>query len=602
MNGGNHVAVSIYENIMKRAPIGYMILQCNSNDCDSSSVQIIEANDALLNELSIKIPLNSISLRDCCDHFIALQLTTLLDDSIRISKDIERRLDYKGYTYNAICQKLPDQRFVIILVKVPSHIESFLESERMKLDLLENIPGMAYRCAYDRDWTMDYVSEGCFELTGYNREELIANNAASFNDLILPEYREKIWDLWTAAVESGKAFRMEYEILAKDGATKWVYEQGQALYDKTGKVEALGGIIIDVTLQKDREKEINYLTYHDSMTGLFNRRYFGEISNRLVLENSLPISVIIGDINGLKLINDAFGHELGDCLIRETANILKASVRSTDIVTRIGGDEFAIFLPHTHSSTAEAILNRIDSSAIDFNEQNQDTPIKINISLGLATMFSRDEDLEDVIRSAEDIMYKNKLFEHKSSHKSILNSIRGMLEKRGEFKEENMTALQCIAQRIGEELGLAEDMIQNLLMLASIHDLGKVTIDSEILGKKEPLSDSEWEILRKHPEMGYRIAMASIELASIADYILCHHERWDGTGYPSGLKGESIPLLSRIISIIDAYDAMTSGRPYRKGISKEEAMKEILDNAGTQFDPNLAKLFVGLMETNEKLC
>jgi diguanylate cyclase (GGDEF)-like protein len=338
------------------------------------------------------------------------------------------------------------------------------------------------------------------------------------------------------------------------------------------------------------------------MTGLYNRRYFGEVSTKLVLEDTLPISVIIGDINGLKLINDAFGHELGDKLIKETAEILKTSVRSSDIVSRIGGDEFAIFLPQTPMETADAVLSRIEKGSLAFNEKNVDTPIKISISLGLSTMKSREESLEDTIRTAEDIMYKNKLFQHRSSHNSIMTSIKDMLARRGEIIEENLSSLQCIARQLGEELGLKDDMIQQLIMLASIHDLGKVTIDAEILSKRGPLSDEEWTVLRKHPEMGYRIAMASMELAAIADFILSHHERWDGTGYPSGLIGEDIPLLSRIISILDAYDAMTTGRPYRKGLPKEEAIKEIMENAGTQFDPRIAGVFVRLMSEADLMC
>jgi diguanylate cyclase (GGDEF)-like protein/PAS domain S-box-containing protein len=472
----------------------------------------------------------------------------------------------------------------------------------MKLRLLDNIPGMAYRCIFDRNWTMEYISDGCKGLTGYDPEELIQNSMISFNEVIQEEYRQNVWETLNVAASENRPYNLEYQIRTKDNRLKWVYEQGQAIYDIDGQIEALEGIIVDVTHQKKREEHINFLTYHDSMTGLYNRRYFTEVSSQLIFDDALPISVIIGDINGLKMINDAFGHEFGDCLIKESANILKESVRSSDIVTRIGGDEFAIFLPHTPKDTARTVLERIERGIMSYNEDNRDTPIKISISLGLDTVNTRDESLDEAIRNAEDIMYKNKLFEHRSSHNSILASIRGMLSRRGEMREENLSTLQCIAQKLGEELRLDEEMIQQLIILASIHDLGKVTIDSELLSKKEPLTNEEWEVLRRHPEMGYRIAMASMDLAAIADYILSHHERWDGKGYPSGLKGEEIPLLSRIIAIIDAYDAMTGGRPYRERLTREDAIVEIMDNAGTQFDPDLAEVFVRLLKSGEALC
>ena len=152
-----------------------------------------------------------------------------------------------------------------------------------------------------------------------------------------------------------------------------------------------------------------------------------------------------------------------------------------------------------------------------------------------------------------------------------------------------------MTQKIAKHMNLSEDEQNKLELLATLHDIGKISIERSILQKPDKLTQSEWEEMRKHPESGYRIAMATPELKPIADYILTHHERWDGKGYPNGLSGNKIPLLSRIISIVDAYDAMTEDRVYRKALSKEEAVQEIIENAGTQFDPKIAKLFVRLI-------
>lgn len=585
--------------ILNKASVGFMILETQNTSSDPGDMIITEANDSIKKVLRIDIPRESTILRNVLGSFLFEQINTIILQSLRNDPSSENWTGISGCHCQAKAIKLDERKYALVVI---TGMDDTSKSERMKLKLLENIPGMAYRCILDRNWTMEYISDGCKILTGYDSEDLQQNSIISYEDIIQEEYRDFVWETLNVAVGENRPYSLEYQIKTKDGRLKWVYEQGQAIYKIDGQIEALEGIIVDVTHQKKREEQINFLTYHDSMTGLYNRRYFSEVSSQLIFDDALPISVIIGDINGLKMINDAFGHELGDCLIKETANILKESVRSTDIVTRIGGDEFAIFLPHTPKETARTVLERIEKGTRIFNEDNGDTPIKISISLGLDTINNREESLDEAIRNAEDIMYKNKLFEHRSSHNSILASIRGMLARRGEMREENLTTLQCIAQRLGEELHLDEEMIQQLIMLASIHDLGKVTIDSELLSKKEPLTNEDWEVLRRHPEMGYRIAMASMDLAAIADYILSHHERWDGKGYPSGLKGEEIPLLSRIIAIVDAYDAMTGGRPYRERLTREDAIIEIINNSGTQFDPEIAEIFVRLLNSGEALC
>jgi HD-GYP domain-containing protein (c-di-GMP phosphodiesterase class II) len=167
--------------------------------------------------------------------------------------------------------------------------------------------------------------------------------------------------------------------------------------------------------------------------------------------------------------------------------------------------------------------------------------------------------------------------------------------------EEHAERIKNLAQMVGKEIGLPQEKLDELALLATLHDIGKVGIDEKILNKPGKLSKEEWKEMKKHPEIGYRIAMASPELMTVAEYILAHHERWDGKGYPRGLKGEEIPLLARIIAITDAYDAMMSDRPYRKAISKEEALAEIKANAGTQFDPKFAEFFVKLMSEDVDL-
>lgn len=353
-------------------------------------------------------------------------------------------------------------------------------------------------------------------------------------------------------------------------------------------------MIEDITEKKEKEEKINYLNYHDVLTGLHNRTYFEEQVRHF--QDKLPLSVIVGDINGLKIINDSLGHAGGDKLLVILADILKCIRRKNDIIARTGGDEFAILLPHTNCEETQSIIECIYAKCKEYeNEINKDL-LFLSISLGAATKTEEYESFDCIIKKAEDNMYRRKLLEHKSFHNSIISSIRTTLFEKSHETEEHAARLIALSLKLGKSLGLKEEQLSELALLSTLHDIGKISIDDKILTKTGKLTEKEWDEIKKHPAIGYRIAMASPELAHISDYILCHHERWDGNGYPQGISGENIPLLSRILSVIDAYDAMTNDRSYRKGMSVEDAIIEIEKNAGTQFDPDIAELFIKIIK------
>ena len=212
--------------------------------------------------------------------------------------------------------------------------------------------------------------------------------------------------------------------------------------------------------------------------------------------------------------------------------------------------------------------------------------------MGFATKTNENELIGVKIKEAEDNMYKHKLLEHKSLHSSVISSIKTTMMEKDFQTEEHAERLVLLSSALGKALSLTTEQMDELELLSTLHDIGKIVVEDRILNKQSPLTNMEWEQMKKHPEVGYRIAMASPELISIADFILCHHERWDGSGYPQGLAGEDIPLLSRVLAVTDSYDAMTQNRPYRKAMTREAAMEEIRKNAGTQFDPKVAEVFV----------
>lgn len=383
---------------------------------------------------------------------------------------------------------------------------------------------------------------------------------------------------WSNTIQNVKGV-----LISKDKCEHLVSVNVSPIMDTADQSRGLVIIFRDITEEKMREEKILYLSYHDALTGLYNRRFFEEEMRRLDSSRQLPISIIIGDVNGLKLVNDVFGHEEGDKLLCHAAGIIKNACRAEDIIARWGGDEFVILLPDTSIVEIEKICNRITQHC---NEYDHDvTPLKISISLGFDTKESKDLSLSNALKRAEDFMYKRKLGESKNLRNAMVESIKKTLYKKSHETEEHVERLKILCKKIGTNLNLDNQKLNDLDLLAVIHDLGKIIVASSVLNKPVRLTTDEWREMRRHPEIGYRIAQASPELFHIAEYILSHHERWDGKGYPRGLKGEEIQLISRIFLVADAFEAMTNGRPYRSSVSEDEAMKIIRQNSGTQFDP-----------------
>jgi len=481
--------------------------------------------------------------------------------------------------------------------------EALRESERSKSILLSNLPGVAYRCKLDRKWTMEFVSDGVRELLGYEPEDLVGNAVLAYEDVILPKYRDHLWAEWLEKIGNSEAYRGndvfqdEYEVRTATGEIKWVWERGRGIFDDQGRVIALEGVIFDDSARKAWEDQIVHLSSHDGLTGLYNRTYFDDVTRKLNMPGKLPLSVIMGDINGLKLTNDIFGYAAGDRLLIEITNIFKKCCRNEDIIARTGGDEFTVLMPGTAHETVESICRDIYRECE--NHDNWDPVLPDNlppsIALGWATKMEAGESLDAVFMEAEDHMFKRKLLEHKSMHSSLMSSIRTTLSEKNHETEEHAERLVKMARKFGRLIGLSDVQLNELDLLASLHDIGKIGIADQILTKPGRLTEEEFAEIRKHPEVGYRIAQASPELSRIAEYILYHHERWDGSGYPEGLDGERIPLLSRIIAMVDAFDAMTQDRPYRSAMSFSEAVEEIRLNAGRQFDPSLADIFISML-------
>lgn len=344
----------------------------------------------------------------------------------------------------------------------------------------------------------------------------------------------------------------------------------------------------DISELRKAEKKIKYLKFHDSLTELYNRTYMEKVLGNVYRERSLPLNFIICDLNGLKLVNDAFGYREGDKLLKRVAKILKYCARKGDIVARWGGDEFFILLPRSSAAEVEDVVYKIRNICTNTRDQK----IPLNISIGIAARDESSQDYREVIKEAEDNMYTNKLLERKSVYNSILASLEMMLWEKSHETREHTERLKGLILRLGRSIDLPQNKLDELVLLSTLHDIGKVAVPDDILLKKGKLNNEEWKVIRRHPEIGYNIAKATPQIAIVADDILAHHEWWDGSGYPQGLKGKDIPINSCITSIVDAYDVMVSGRPYKEPISPDAAREELKRCSGEQFSPLLVEKFI----------
>jgi diguanylate cyclase (GGDEF)-like protein/PAS domain S-box-containing protein len=380
----------------------------------------------------------------------------------------------------------------------------------------------------------------------------------------------------------------------KKGGYLWT--KASPLYSARGYLVGAIASLRDVTDRKQAEDKLKYLSFHDALTGLYNRAFFEEEIRRLNNNRLLPLSIIICDVNGLKLVNDTLGHQQGDMLLVAAARCIKSCCRQEDIVCRWGGDEFSVLLPNTDHETSRLICRRIKESCRQYDHSDGN----LSLSLGAATRESPADNISAVIKKAEDRMYRHKITESKNSRRGIVPSLQKLLEEKTEETVAHASRLGRYALLIGQAVNLSPEDMNALTLLAALHDIGKIAIPDSIILKADKLSTNEWEIMKKHSEIGYNITKAIPELAHISQEILCHHEWWNGNGYPHGLNGEQIPQLSRIIALADAYDVMTSGRAYKKSLHPEKALQELIKYSGLHFEPVLVENFRRIIAGEEK--
>jgi diguanylate cyclase (GGDEF)-like protein/PAS domain S-box-containing protein len=358
----------------------------------------------------------------------------------------------------------------------------------------------------------------------------------------------------------------------------------------TRNVRYVAIISKDITDLKKTEGKLKYLSLHDPLTGLYNRAYFEEEMHRFDNSRYELVGLIVCDIDGLKLINDTLGHNKGDQLLITASKVIRKSFREGDVVARVGGDEFAILLPNSPRSKVENICQRIKGAVAVYSRKNKLLPL--SVATGFAIRNDPNQSMAELYREADNNMYKEKLYSSQNARNVIVKNLINAVEVKGVLDKESFERFQQFVIVLGRAAGVTKKRIKDLVLLAQFHDIGNISVHNNILHKPGRLTSEEFVEIQKHSDVGHRITQSAPDLAHISDYILKHHEWWNGNGYPLGLKGNEIPLESRIIAIVDAYESMTRGRPHRPAISKNEALAELKKCAGTQFDPSLVKKFI----------
>ncbi|MFP4078567.1 MAG: HD domain-containing phosphohydrolase, partial [Candidatus Izemoplasmataceae bacterium] len=442
----------------------------------------------------------------------------------------------------------------------------------------------------DEKGTIKRINPRALKLLGLEEEAALNQPFASIFTMMNHKTKAPTKDPIEAVLKTRERTEMEQNTVLKnhEGKELFIEDSSSPIHGKDGTL--IGAVLVfrDISERKDREQRILHISYHDYLTGIPNRRYFQETLGNMNTPEHYPLAIAMMDLNALKVINDAYGHEQGNVALKGVAKALKFAKRKEDFIARIGGDEFAMVLPNADETIVSNIKGRLDK----FINGIAIGGVKPTLAFGYAFKHDGRSRIREIIKEAEDRMYKNKVLSAQSTRNNAILSILNTLTDK--YQEERLHSRRVghYCKLIGEKMDLRSDEVSELEFAGQLHDIGKITVPDKILKKPGPLNKSEWQAMTRHTVNGYQILRAADQFSKLAEYAMSHHERIDGKGYPNQLKGEAIPLFARIISVADAFEAMISPRPYKDAVREEEALEELRRHAGTQFDPEIVECFI----------
>lgn len=445
-------------------------------------------------------------------------------------------------------------------------------------------------CYLETDGSFINTNDYFNQMFQYTRDELMSLNIRDLNDKT--EYNQNYALTQLLNDQDAVDHTVEKPLLRKDGTTFWANISVSRI--RFNQEDIYMSTVIDISERKKAEEMMHYLNYHDQTTGLNNRQYYESHIEKVDVEGNYPLTLIKIDINGMKLINDAFGYEMGDTLVKKVVSLIKPIVYNSDMFCRFGGSDFLIVYTKVQKPYIDIIMAQINHMMTNETIQN----IKVSVSSAYAVKSSSEEDLNLVLKKAEMRLSREKLIDTSSMLSRTIEIIMNSLYEKNSREMEHSKRVSYWCEKIAQRMNLDSHIVSKLRIAGLMHDIGKIGIPDSILDKPDRLTEEEFNLIRKHSEVGYRILSAANEFSEIADYILAHHERWDGMGYPKGLKGSEIPIYARIISVADSFDAMTSDRAYRKAMSFQQAKQEIIKFSSVQFDPSVVKVFLEIIDSD----
>lgn len=444
----------------------------------------------------------------------------------------------------------------------------------------------------DPQGKIEMLNKVAQQLTGWTNEEAKGRHYREVFVLSHEDSRQEIADPIVAAMATDQTQELKNHavLTARDGSVFHLEDSAAPIKNEKGETVGIVLVFRDVSEKKEQRKEIEYLSFHDALTGLYNRRFLEEELLRLDTERNLPISIIMGDVNGLKLTNDIFGHAHGDVFLKKIADVMRRVCRSDDIIARWGGDEFVILLPKTTIEQAKQIKKRIKTEFA----QDGVKLIRGNISLGCAAKTVMNQSIMECLEFAEERMYAIKVLERDDFKSSTLDSIVTSLQSDCPQEEEHAQRVSQWCHDLGVSMELPHVKIRRLKLAGYFHDIGKIVLHKDCLQERSEFTEAELTEIRKHPIMGYRILNAFDDTMSLADAVLHHHERWDGSGYPKGLKGEEIPFIARVVAVASYYDRLTSAQA-GEALGAEQNPLNQLEQLEGHFDPEIKREFVNMI-------
>lgn len=439
------------------------------------------------------------------------------------------------------------------------------------------------------DGSFLYISPNCERLIGYTEEELQANPDI-LNAMIFSPEAVAVRETDLASVDDSNLQR-EVRVTVKNGETRWFSCVLHSIDSENG-YNGIRGSLRDVTQRREMEEELAYISLHDGLTGLYNRSQFEREMESLRTTPPVSLGILVCDLNGLKLLNDTLGHPEGDKMLLKASTLLQQLFAGVGMLARIGGDELVVLFRDAHSEFMASVCEVARDALTRANEGEDDAPI--SFACGVAYGDGENLSVDSLFKAADEMMYRDKYAGAQAARRDLLYYLvrrLDMLEAGDAGHEANIDQwLQLLA----EKAGYNRDQRVHLSVFAKFHDIGKVGISETIWNKNRPLTVEERLTMQQHVEIGHRIASSVVELMPVADWILKHHEHWDGGGYPLGLTGEQIPEICRMFAVVEAYEAMTHVRPYRQPLAAIEAVRELMRQRGAQFDPRMVDLFLSV--------